>query len=50
MLIYPPARRVTAKAAMSHRFLSDVPTSLQPLCNFFEQRREKNANPTQQGK
>ncbi|KAK6113247.1 Cyclin-dependent kinase 2 [Brugia pahangi] len=35
MLLYPPEERITSKAALSHRFLRDVPIHIQPVATLF---------------
>ncbi|VDN05194.1 unnamed protein product [Thelazia callipaeda] len=37
MLLYAPEKRITAKAALSHRFLRDVPIHLEPVTSLFEE-------------
>uniref|UniRef100_A0AC34FQ58 Protein kinase domain-containing protein n=1 Tax=Panagrolaimus sp. ES5 TaxID=591445 RepID=A0AC34FQ58_9BILA len=36
MLIYPPLFRITAKYALSHRFLRDIPHSLPPVPSLYK--------------
>ncbi|KAL3990842.1 Cyclin-dependent kinase 2 [Acanthocheilonema viteae] len=35
MLLYPPEERITSKAALSHRFLGDVPIHIEPVATLF---------------
>lgn len=35
MLLYPPEERITSKAALSHRFLRDVPIHIEPVVTLF---------------
>lgn len=35
MLIYPPMSRATAKNALSHRYLRDVPLNLPPITELL---------------
>uniref|UniRef100_A0A0R3RWA1 cyclin-dependent kinase n=1 Tax=Elaeophora elaphi TaxID=1147741 RepID=A0A0R3RWA1_9BILA len=40
MLLYPPEERITSKAALSHRFLADVPIHIEPVATLFNSNDE----------